>query len=92
MNLTGMTKQRAGLLASRLTPREAEACWCFTVGMRRREVAKKMGISIKTVDVFMESVRDKLDDVPVSGIPFIMLLAFGFQWPKHLEKDDGRMD
>lgn len=55
--------QAADLIAS-LTPREREVCGLVATGMRQRDIAEHLAISVKTLDIHRQRVARKLGTKP----------------------------
>ena len=65
---------RAKKLIAKLTARELEVAENIAMGMPQKDIAKKLGISTKTLDIFRGNVRKKLG-VPTHGIGRIWFCA-----------------
>lgn len=54
-----LTHQRES--APELTPRETEVLVCITQGMNTKEIARKLGVSVKTIEAHRQNIMDKLE-------------------------------
>lgn len=59
-NIFGMDPAKAAALIGSLTPREKQVAELIAMGLAQRDIAKKLGISTKTLDIFRGNVREKL--------------------------------
>lgn len=59
-NVYNMNAADAKALVDRLTPREKQVAEQIALGLPQRDIAKKLGISPKTLDIFRGNVREKL--------------------------------
>jgi two-component system, LuxR family, response regulator FixJ len=75
-NIYNLNPSHAKSLIESLTPREREVAELIALGMPQKDIAKKLGISPKTLDIFRGNVRTKLD-VTTYGIPRIWFCALG---------------
>jgi two-component system response regulator FixJ len=73
-NLFNLNPAHAKVLIDSLTPRERQVAELIAMGVPQKDIAKKLGISPKTLDIYRGNVRAKLD-VPVYGIPRIWFCA-----------------
>ena len=73
-NIYNLNPTHAKSLIESLTPREKEVAELIALGMPQKDIAKKLGISPKTLDIFRGNVRTKLD-VTTYGIPRIWFCA-----------------
>jgi FixJ family two-component response regulator len=51
---------KAKSLVDSLTPREKQVAEQIAMGLPQKDIAKKLGISTKTLDIFRGNVREKL--------------------------------
>jgi two-component system, LuxR family, response regulator FixJ len=56
----GMDPAKAQALVDSLTPREKQVAEMIAMGVPQKDIAKKLGISTKTLDIFRGNVREKL--------------------------------
>jgi FixJ family two-component response regulator len=56
----GMDPAKAQNLINGLTPRERQVAELIAMGVPQKDIAKKLGISTKTLDIFRGNVREKL--------------------------------
>jgi DNA-binding CsgD family transcriptional regulator len=73
-NIFNFNPAHAKALIDSLTPRERQVAELIAMGVPQRDIAKKLGISPKTLDIFRGNVRAKLD-VTTYGIPRIWFCA-----------------
>jgi DNA-binding CsgD family transcriptional regulator len=73
-NIYNLNPAHAKALIDSLTPRERQVAELIAMGVPQRDIAKKLGISPKTLDIHRGNVRAKLG-VPVYGIPRICFCA-----------------
>ena len=73
-NIYNLNPAHAKALIDSLTPRERQVAELIAMGVPHRDIAKKLGISPKTLDIHRGNVRAKLG-VPVYGIPRICFCA-----------------
>jgi len=59
-NVFGMDPTKAQALVDSLTPREKQVAEMIAMGVPQKDIAKKLGISTKTLDIFRGNVREKL--------------------------------
>jgi len=59
-NIFGMDPAKAQALINGLTPREKQVAELIAMGLAQKDIAKKLGISTKTLDIFRGNVREKL--------------------------------
>ena len=59
-NVFGLDSAKAKSLIDGLTPREKQVAELIAMGMPQKDIAKKLGISTKTLDIFRGNVREKL--------------------------------
>jgi DNA-binding CsgD family transcriptional regulator len=59
-NIFGMDPAKAQSLVESLTPREKQVAEMIAMGVPQKDIAKKLGISTKTLDIFRGNVREKL--------------------------------
>ncbi len=59
--LSGRRSDTGKLSIDRLSPREAEIMELIGTGMQTREIAGKLGLSVKTVDAHRENIKAKLN-------------------------------
>ncbi len=59
-NVFGMDPAKAQSLVDSLTPREKQVAEMIAMGVPQKDIAKKLGISTKTLDIFRGNVREKL--------------------------------
>jgi DNA-binding CsgD family transcriptional regulator len=59
-NVFGMDPAKAQALVDSLTPREKQVAEMIALGVPQKDIAKKLGISTKTLDIFRGNVREKL--------------------------------
>lgn len=57
------TEKNAGISAAQLTAREIAILHCLAVGGRDKQIANKLGISVKTVNHHVKSIIKKLEAV-----------------------------
>jgi len=69
-----MDPAKAQTLVQRLTPRERQVAELIAMGLAQSAIAKKLGISTKTLDIFRGNVRKKLG-APTHGIARIWFCA-----------------
>jgi DNA-binding CsgD family transcriptional regulator len=55
-----MDPATAQALVESLTPREKQVAEMIAMGVPQKDIAKKLGISTKTLDIFRGNVREKL--------------------------------
>ena len=73
----GISPASATELIAKLTPRQRQVAELLAQGMKNQEIAERLGISRKTLDIHRHEVAHKLG-VPVIGIPriwFVTVLA-----------------
>ena len=70
----GISRQSAVTLVNALTPRERQVAEMIAMGEPRREIAKRLGMSGRTLDHHLDKVREKLG-VTVNGIGRIWFAA-----------------
>ena len=70
----GISPQSALDLVNALTPRERQVAELIAMGEPRREIAKRLGMSARTLDHHLAKVREKLG-VTVNGIGRIWFAA-----------------
>jgi two-component system response regulator FixJ len=58
-NAFGMDPAEARALVEKLTPRERQTAERISMGMTQAEIAKELGISPKTLDIFRGKVKKK---------------------------------
>jgi DNA-binding CsgD family transcriptional regulator len=73
-NIFNLNPAHAKALIDSLTPRERQVAELIALGVPQKDIAKKLGISPKTLDIFRGNVRAKLD-VTTYGIPRIWFCA-----------------
>jgi DNA-binding CsgD family transcriptional regulator len=73
-NIFNLNPDHAKALVDTLTPRERQVAELIALGIAQKDIAKKLGISPKTLDIFRGNVRAKLD-VTTYGIPRIWFCA-----------------
>ncbi len=73
-NIFGMDPAKAQALINSLTPREKQVAEHIAMGLAQKDIAKKLGISTKTLDIFRGNVREKLG-VTTHGIGRIWFCA-----------------
>ncbi len=73
-NVFNLNPGHAKALIETLTPRERQVTELIALGLPQKDIAKKLGISPKTLDIFRGNVRAKLD-VTTYGIPRIWFCA-----------------
>jgi DNA-binding NarL/FixJ family response regulator len=73
-NIFNLNPAHAKMLIDSLTPREWQVAELIAMGVAQKDIAKKLGISPKTLDIFRGNVRTKLD-VTTYGIPRIWFCA-----------------
>lgn len=73
-NVFNLNPAHAKALVDALTPRERQVAELIAMGIPQKDIAKKLGISPKTLDIFRGNVRAKLD-VTTYGIPRIWFCA-----------------
>ena len=73
-NIFNLNPAHAKALIDTLTPRERQVAEQIAMGVPQKDIAKKLGISPKTLDIFRGNVRTKLG-VPVHGVPRIWFCA-----------------
>lgn len=73
-NAFHMDPARAKKLVAALTPRERETAERIAMGMPQAQIAKELGISPKTLDIFRGKVKRKLGTT-VHGIPRVWFCA-----------------
>ncbi|HZZ77217.1 MAG TPA: LuxR C-terminal-related transcriptional regulator [Gemmataceae bacterium] len=73
-NIYNLNPAHAKALIESLTPRERQVAELIALGVAQKDIAKKLGISTKTLDIFRGNVRTKLD-VTTYGIPRIWFCA-----------------
>jgi FixJ family two-component response regulator len=79
-DLVGETVARARERYERLTPREQEAATLMAAGMPNREIAAKLGISPKTLDIHRANLTHKLEarsSAEVANLVNLIRLADG---------------
>ena len=59
-NVFGLEPAKAQALVKSLTPREKQVAEMVAMGVPQKDIAKKLGISTKTLDIFRGNVREKL--------------------------------
>jgi FixJ family two-component response regulator len=78
-NVFNLNPVHARALIDTLTPRERQVAELIALGVAQKDIAKKLGISPKTLDIFRGNVRAKLD-VTTYGIPRIWFCAATVQF------------
>ena len=73
-NVFNLNPAHAKALIDSLTPREHQVAELIAMGVPQKDIAKKLGISPKTLDIFRGNVRAKLE-VTTYGIPRIWFCA-----------------
>jgi DNA-binding CsgD family transcriptional regulator len=73
-NIFDLNPAHAKALIDSLTPRERQVAELIAMGVSLGDIAEKLRISPKTLDIHRGNVRAKLD-VPVYGIPRIWFCA-----------------
>jgi len=64
----------AKMLVESLTPRESQVAERIAMGMPQEDIAKELGISSKTLDIFRGNVRTKFSTT-THGIPRVWFCA-----------------
>jgi FixJ family two-component response regulator len=59
-NVFNLDPAKAKTLIASLTPREKQVAEQIAMGLAQKDIAKKLGISTKTLDIFRGNVREKL--------------------------------
>jgi DNA-binding NarL/FixJ family response regulator len=57
-----------GLSATRLTSRQREVLQLVVAGFRTKEIAKKLGVSVKTVEMHRAKIMKTLDIHDIPGL------------------------
>lgn len=70
----GISSAVAQDLVATLTRREAQVAEGMAMGEERRAIAQRLGISIRTFDIFLGNVREKLG-VTSHGIARVLFAA-----------------
>jgi FixJ family two-component response regulator len=73
-NAFGMDPAEARRLVNSLTPRERQTAERIAMGMTQVEIAKELGISPKTLDIFRGKVKRKFK-TSLHGIPRVWFCA-----------------
>ncbi len=73
-NIFNLNPAHAKTLIDSLTPRERQVAELIALGLPQKDIAKKLGISPKTLDIFRGNVRAKLE-VTTYGIARIWFCA-----------------
>ena len=73
-NAFGLDPVEAQELVDSLTPRERQTAERIAMGMSQPEIAKELGISPKTLDIFRGKVKKKFETT-MHGIPRIWFCA-----------------
>jgi DNA-binding CsgD family transcriptional regulator len=73
-NAFGMDPAEAQTLVDSLTPRERQTAERIAMGMTQAEIAKELGISPKTLDIFRGKVKKKFNTT-MHGIARIWFCA-----------------
>jgi len=73
-NVFGMDPAEARKMVDSLTPRERETAERIAMGMTQAEIAKDLGISPKTLDIFRGKVKRKFK-TSLHGIPRVWFCA-----------------
>ncbi|MBI1829968.1 MAG: hypothetical protein HYR84_00795 [Planctomycetes bacterium] len=73
-NVFGMDPAEARRMVESLTPRERETAERIAMGMTQAEIAKDLGISPKTLDIFRGKVKRKFK-TSLHGIPRVWFCA-----------------
>ena len=73
-NAFGMDPAEAQTLVDTLTPRERQTAERIAMGMTQAEIAKELGISPKTLDIFRGKVKKKFNTT-MHGIARIWFCA-----------------
>jgi DNA-binding CsgD family transcriptional regulator len=73
-NAFGLDPVEAQTLMDSLTPRERQTAERIAMGMTQAEIAKELGISPKTLDIFRGKVKKKFKTT-MHGIPRIWFCA-----------------
>jgi FixJ family two-component response regulator len=60
VNVFNLDPAKAKALVDSLTPREKQVAEQIAMGLPQKDIAKKLGISTKTLDIFRGNVREKL--------------------------------
>ena len=66
-----MTSERVGPPSSsldRLTPRQLEVLQLVAEGATTKEIGKKMGLSVKTIEMYRSQLMESLDIHDVAGL------------------------
>lgn len=64
-------------LVATLTPRETEVTRLMAFGQKNHEIARKLGISVKTLDIHRTNVKRKLKAKTVVAVALAWLAAKG---------------
>lgn len=59
-NIFNLDPAKAQALVNALTPREKQVAEQIAMGVPQKDIAKRLGISTKTLDIFRGNVREKL--------------------------------
>jgi FixJ family two-component response regulator len=73
-NVFGMDPAEAQRLVETLTPRERQTAERIAMGMSQADIAKDLGISPKTLDIFRGKVKKKFRTT-MHGIPRVWFCA-----------------
>ncbi len=73
-NIFNLNPAHARALIEALTPRERQVAELIALGLPQKDIAKKLGISPKTLDIFRGNVRSKLE-VTTYGIARVWFCA-----------------
>lgn len=72
---SGPTDVRAAELAARLTPKQREVLVLVAEGLSSREIARRLGVSERTVETHREQLMDRLDIRGVAALARFALSA-----------------
>jgi DNA-binding NarL/FixJ family response regulator len=71
----GLSVEEARDLYARLTRRQREVAELMARGIANREIANKLGISVKTLDIHRCDVYDKLATTTSAGVAAIVFMV-----------------
>ena len=82
--LRKLDQELAEKLVAQLSPQELKVSWCIVLGYGRRQIASKLKLADKTVDVYLARIKLKLGISVTHAVPLILIMARGYAWPNEL--------